>query len=159
MRRLGTSEKDFQDAVPLIFAAPEVLVVVRYVYGGGKRDFLILRAMSEFHQLLGTLWARDSVVVMNSFRKIREGKVDRGFIESAAAACTKGSSWVLIGKDNFEHTPASAYAESEAEVREELQDRLGNHVCIVDEPDYISDEHSINGYIPDSDGVVRPGSY
>jgi hypothetical protein len=45
MRRLGTSEKDFQDAVQLIFAAPEVLVVVRYVYGGGKRDFLILRVM------------------------------------------------------------------------------------------------------------------
>ena len=76
---------------------------------------------------------------MKSFQKIKEGNVDQAFIEGAAAAYPKGCNWVLIGKDNFEHTADWAYAGSEAELREELRDKLGNQVCIVDEPNYISD--------------------
>jgi hypothetical protein len=159
MRRLNTSEEDFLDVVQRIFAAPEVLVVVKYVYGAGRRDFLILRKMSEFHELISNLRTRDSVVVMKSFQKIKEGMVHQSFIEAATAAYRKGSNWILIGRDNFEHTAAWAYAESESELREELQDRLDNHVCIVAEPHYNDDKHSIRAYVPDSDGVVRPGAY
>ncbi len=159
MKRLSTSDGEFLDAVQGIFAAPEVLVVVRYVYGAGNRDFLILKNMTEFNRLLGRLCNRDSVVVMKSFQKIKEGIVDQAFIEGAAAVYKTGANWVLIGKENFEHTAGRAYAGSEGELREELQDRLGNHVCIVDEPNYISDEHSIGAYVPDEDGIVRPGAY
>jgi hypothetical protein len=159
MKRLSTRDGEFLDAVQSLFAAPEVLVVVRYVYGAGNRDFLILKNMSEFHSLIGKLRNRDSVVVMKSFQKIKEGIVEHAFIEAAAAVYRMASNWILIGKDNFEHTAEWAYAGSEAELREELQDRLGNYVCIVDEPNYISDEHSIGAYVPDEDGIVRPGAY
>jgi hypothetical protein len=158
MRTLSTNEEDFLRRVRSVFAAPEVLVVVRYVYGAGSRDFLILRNMGELQSLIGKLRNRDSVVVMKSFEKIKEGTVDQAFIEAAAAAFKKGC-WILLGKDNFKHTAPWAYAESEGELREELQNRLGNHVCIVDEPNYISDEHSISAYVPDDDGTVRPGAY
>lgn len=158
MRKLSTRDKEFLDAVQNIFAAPEVLVVVRYVYGAGNRDFLILKNMTEFHTLLGKLRTRDSVV-MKSFQKIKEGKVDEAYIKSAVAIYPKKANWVLIGKSNFEHTSGWAHAESEGELREGLQDRLGNYVCIVAEPNYISDEYSIGAYIPDEDGIVRPGAY
>jgi len=69
MKRLSTSDGEFLDAVQGIFAAPEVLVVVRYVYGAGNRDFLILKNMTGFNGLLGKLRRRDSVVVMKSFQK------------------------------------------------------------------------------------------
>lgn len=159
MKRLSTSDREFLDAVQSIFAAPEVLVVVRYVYGAGNRDFLILKNMTEFNRLLGRLRRRDSVVVMKSFRKIKEGMVDQAFIEAATAVYPKGGNWILIGKDNFKHTADRAYAFSEGEVNEGLRDRLGNHVCIIDEPNYISDDYSIGAYIPDEDGIVRPGAY
>jgi hypothetical protein len=89
--RLSTSERSFLEAVERIFAAPEVLVVVRYTYGGGSRNFLILKDISELNGLINGLRRRDSVVVMKSFQKIKEGKVDQAFIEAAAAAYPKGS--------------------------------------------------------------------
>jgi hypothetical protein len=159
MKGLSASDREFLDAVKNIFAAAEVLVVVRYVYGAGRRDFLILKNITEFQRLIGGLRTRDSVVVMKSFQKIKEGKVDEAFIEAAAAIYPTGANWILIGKDNFEYTPGFAYASSDEELRENLQDRLGNHVFIVDEPNYISDDQSVAAYIPDEDGVVRPGAY
>jgi len=159
MKRLSTSDREFLDGVQNIFVAPEVLVVVRYVYGAGKRDFLILKNMTAFNRLLETLRSRDSVVVMKSFPKIKEGRVDQAFIEAAAAVYRTGANWILIEKDNFEHIAHFAYGGSEGEVREELGDRSGKHVCIVDEPNYISDEHSIGAYMPDEDGIIRPGAY
>src|ERR1700722_876622 len=103
MKRLSTSDREFLDAVRNIFAAPEVLVVIRYVYGAGNRDFQILKHLTEFDMLLGKLRNRDSVVVMKSFQKIKEGNVDQAFIDAAAAMYPRGGNWILIGKDNFEH--------------------------------------------------------
>src|SRR5438128_2455246 len=106
MKRTSTTDNSFLDAIQRLFTALEVLVVVRYVYGGGRRDFLILKNISEFHSLIGRLRRRDSIVVMKSFQKIKEGKVDQIFLEAAVAAYPKGSHWILIGRDNFEHTAA-----------------------------------------------------
>jgi hypothetical protein len=124
----------------------------------GSRSFHILKNFGELKSLIGTLGNRDCVVVMKSFEKIMEGRVDHHFIEAATAAYKKGC-WILIGKDTFKDTAPWASAESEGELREELQDRIGNHVSIVQEPNYISDEHSIAAYVPDDDGSVRPGAY
>jgi hypothetical protein len=159
MKRLSTTDKLFLDPVQNVFEAPEVLVVIRYVYGAGNRDFLILRDMTEFDSLLGALRCRDSVIVMRSFKKIKDGRVDQAFLEGALEKYSEGTSWIIVGEDNFEHTADWAYAESRDELTEELQDRMGNHVIIVAEPDYINDDDSISAYVPDEDGIVRPGAY
>jgi hypothetical protein len=52
---VSTNDRLFLDAVKRIFLAPEVLVVIRYVYAAGNRDFLILKNMDEFHNLLAGL--------------------------------------------------------------------------------------------------------
>jgi hypothetical protein len=96
---------------------------------------------------------------MKSFQKTKQGKFDEKFLEEATALYMKGNHWILIGNDNFEHKAGFGYAESEAELREELLDRMGNHVCIVDEPNCMSEEDSVAAYAPDEDGIVRPGAY
>ena len=159
MERLSTRDKNFLEAVHNIFAAPEVLVVVRYVYGAGARDFLILKDVSDFHNLLSGLRPRDSVVVMKSFGKIMEGTVDQSFIAAAVAAYTKNSCWILIRRGDVRDERGFGYGGSSGEIREELEDWAGKPVCIVDEPNYLSAEHSIGAYVPDDDGVVRPGAY
>jgi hypothetical protein len=133
-----------------------VLVVVRYSYAAGSKDFILLESMEQFSKLLTQLKERDSVIVVNSFNIVKEGTVDRSFIEDSLLRYPGGASWVLIGPDNYEYTADWAYAESKSELQEEIEDRIGN---VIDDPDYIREGSAIDAYIPDSDGTVRPGAY
>ena len=45
------------------------------------------------------------------------------------------------------------------ELKEEIEDRIGNQTYIFAEPDWFDDENTIHSYVPDEDGVVRPGAY
>lgn len=136
-----------------------ILVVVRYVYGAGSKNLVLIESMQQFEALLEPLRARDSVVVMMSFDVVNEGAVDVDFIKASVAKYSSGSDWVIIGPDKHEYTNCWAYASSESELKEELESRIGKSVCIVSDPDYVSDESSIAAYVPDLDGVVRPGAY
>ena len=159
MKSLSALDKKFINEVKKVFEVPEVLIVSRYVYGDGNRDFIILDDMAEFDKLIKKLRNKDSVIEMKSFDKIREGTIDQRFIDRILPIYSEGATWIILGPDNFEHTSNWAYAESKDELNEELKNRLGNHVCIVREPEYISDSSSIEAYVPDEDGIVRPGAY
>lgn len=135
------------------------MVLVRYVYGAGSRDFLLLGSADEFRSLIDSRRSRDSITVMKSFRVVDEGAVTECFVSRSIRNYPEGESWILIGPDNFQHTSDWAFAESKAELEEELGGRLGNDVCIIEEPDFLADAHSINAYVPDPDGEVRLGAY
>ncbi|MDB6023829.1 MAG: hypothetical protein JWM68_52 [Verrucomicrobiales bacterium] len=92
-------------------------MVVRYANDSGSKDFLLLQDMTDLEKLLGTLRSRDSVVVMKSSQKIKQGNVDEAFIETASSLFPEKGNWILIGKDHFKHTAAWAYVESELELR------------------------------------------
>jgi hypothetical protein len=115
--------------------------------------------MTDLTRLLPTLRVGDSVIVMKAFDVLNEGTVDNNFINESVSKYSPGEFWTLIGPDNFEHTADWADIASETDLRESLEDRAGNSVCIVREPDYNSDESSICAYVPDSDGIVRPSAY
>ena len=156
----STQDPAFLDEVrQLASNNEEILILVRYVYGAGSRDFVLLDSMTKFSDLLQCCRERDSVTVMKSFNVICRGIVTDDFIVSAIADYESDKSWILIGGDNYEYTADWAFAESEAELKEELDARLGNEVCIVSEPDHWSETDAMTAYVPDSDGVVRPGAY
>jgi hypothetical protein len=136
-----------------------ILVIVRYVYAARSKDFILLESTEQFSELLVGLKERDSVIVVKSINVVNEGTVDRSFIEKSMSKYPQGASWVLIGPDNYEYTANWAYAESKSELAEELEDRIGNEVCIINEPEYMSEESTIDAYVPDLDGKVRPGAY
>lgn len=159
MRLLRTTDQAFLDGVEEIFRAGEVLVVVRYAYGAGNREFLILESFPKFEAVLAQLRKRDSVIAMRSFDHLLQGKVNRELIDAANAAYTPGDAWILVGEDNYDYTSNWAYAESHDELKEELEARVGRSVTIVAEPNYVCDEETISAYVPDDDGVVRPGAY
>ena len=118
-----------------------------------------MESMQQFSDLLTTLKERDSVIVLQSIDVVNEGIVDRVFIEDSISKYSPGASWVLIGPDNYEHTANWADAGSRSELAQELEDRTGNMVCIIKDPDYINEESTIDAYVPDLDGNVRPGAY
>jgi hypothetical protein len=157
-----TSTRDsgfLSDVKQLMDCNHRVLVVVRYVYAAGSKDFILLESMEQFSELLTRLKERDSVIVFKSINVVNEGTVDRNFIEDSILKYPQGASWVLIGPDNYDYTADWAYAESKSELAEELEDRIGNVVCIINEPEYMSEEFTVAAYVPDLDGNVRPGAY
>lgn len=159
MKPLSTTDETFLRAVLDLVSGGEILVVVRYAYGGGARDFLFLKDVSEFHGLLGRLKCRDSVVVMKSFSKVLEGKIDPELLDAAAEAYPDGACWIVVDKNAPKYEAGNCAAETRADLLDELRDRMGRYVRIIKEPNYISAAHSIAAYIPDEDGVVRPGAY
>ena len=159
---MATSIKDptfLSESLRVLEASGRILVLVRYVYGAGSSDFFLLESADEFRSLIDGRRSRDSITVMKSFRVIDEGAVTEDFLSKLIRTYPEGENWILIGPDNFEHTLDWAFAESKSELKEELEGRLGREVCIVEEPDFVSDSYSINAYVPDPDGEVRPGAY
>ena len=160
MNPISTQDSNFLDDARRVFDRKDrILIVVRYVYGAGSRDFILLESFDEFEILLAGLKQRDSVIIMKSFDMLTEGLVDPSFIQKSCEIFRPGNSWVLIGPDNYEHTADWAFADSEDELREELEARMGNVVSIVADPNYIDDDVTLGAYVPDSDGCVRPGAY
>ncbi len=134
-------------------------MLVRYVYAAGNRDFFLLESFQEFKDLLASCKNADSVIAMKSFRPILEGVVDNRFLAQALAAYEQGGYWLLIGPDIFPHTPDWAFGQSADEVQEELETRLGNRVCIVEEPDWFDETQTIGGFVPNSEGKIQLGAY
>jgi hypothetical protein len=160
MTPLSTTDPGFlNDVQDIVEANGEILVVVRYVYGAGGKDFVLLPNMAEFRKLVSSRRERDSIIVMKSFVKVLTGIVDDRFIERCRSLFTENDNWLLIGDDNYEYTANWDIPESLSELVEALHDRVGNEVVVVEEPDYISNECCLAAYVPDADGVVRPGAY
>lgn len=159
MTALSTTDETFQQAVQDLLASGEILVVIRFVYGAGAREFLFFRDISEFRATLTRLRRRDSVVVMKSFRDVIAGTVDAQFIDAAAALYREGEYWVLLDDDAPNYVTKEYYVSDRAELVETLEDIPGHRVRIIEEPEYSSVQHSIGAYVPDPDGVVRPGAY
>jgi hypothetical protein len=159
MDALSTTDGTFQQAVQDLLGSGEILVVVRYVYGAGAREFFFFKEMAEFRTTITRLRRRDSVVVMKSFRDVIAGTVDAQFVEAAAELYRPGEDWVVIDYDAPKFMAKNYYASSKKGLLEELEQVRSHRVRIIQEPNYISAEHSIGAYIPDPDGVVRPGAY
>lgn len=159
MKPPSVRDDAFLQAVQRLLAAGEILVVVRYAYAAGSRDYLFLNEMGAFRRLLDRLGHRDSVVVMTSFRKVIEGRVDDAMIAAAESAYPTGAYWLVLDENPPQYQARDYLIESRAELLDELESMLGRQVRIIEEPQFTSEEHSINAYIPDKDGVVRVGAY
>jgi hypothetical protein len=98
---------------------------------------------------------------MKSFTLLERGIATPRFINEVMQNLDKplGSEWLVIGKTNDKYLENWNWAATKEELIDEIKDRMGNEVTILEEPDWISDETSINAYVPDDDGVVRPGAY
>lgn len=159
MTPLSAFDPAFLRDVEHLLGAGQILVVVKYAYGAGSRDFLFLNDMSEFRGLLSRLRRRDSVVVMKSFRKVIEGRVDAALIDAAQAAYPEGACWIVLDRNPPKYATSNFPAECRGDLIAELSDLMGGDVCILEEPHYTSAEESIRAYIPDEDGSVRPAAY
>ena len=146
----------------ILTEAQELLVLIRYPGQAGSRDFKLIKSPEEYKCLLNNRSPADSVTLLKSFELLRRGIVTVDFVLEILEnlqAPEKGD-WLLIWeKDNFEDEDDSNFFDNKVELREELEFHFGKRVSILSEPDWLSDETSINAYAPHRNGKVYPGTY
>jgi hypothetical protein len=142
----------------------EMIVLVRYVYCGGNTDIQLIPTFEAFRARLAQLRERDSVIVFRDHKLPLRGTVDDSFIERCLAAIPSGTEYVLVetelttaGSQSWFHNDSGA---THADLRESLDNSRGRAVLVGEYLPWLRDsEGVIAAYVPDSDGVVRPGAY
>ncbi|MBX2970151.1 MAG: hypothetical protein KF803_12340 [Cyclobacteriaceae bacterium] len=138
----------------------ELLICIRHAYAAGDKNFKIIRAKTDFLELLKKGREKDSVILFFEFQYIIHGLSDKNLIQELRKKWNKKSDtpWLGIWELNdFRHD--WFYIDTWDELENEIADRLGHKLSIIVEPDWTSEHGTINAYIPDNDGHVRPGVY
>lgn len=155
----NTEDQHYLAIVNALFqTASRVLVLIRYAGGAGSRQFLMLPSFDSFLAQLKKCKAQDDVTVMFSYQIVREGVVDQRFSEHVMAQYNVDDEWLIIEEMDQCGGPYSQI-DCREELAAELLDLYGEKVCIVVDPDWMDDEKAIHAYLPDPDGIVRPGAY
>jgi hypothetical protein len=135
----------------------ELLTLVRYHGEAGNRDFLIIRSAAEFDEFFNKRSPRDSITFFKSFSCLRKGIVNSTFIDEALRILSKPDKreFLVI----WDKSGGWFWAENLEQLEEELEEEMGQSVQILAEPDWFNEEKAITIYVPDEDGVIRPGIY
>ena len=141
-------------------ADDETLVLLRYPNSAGNRDFVRCVNGGEFDALVASQRAKTSVIVIRNCRLLKRGIVDEAFIDFTASSLPNATGdWLLIGSCNDKTLGDWTFCEDRAELRGNLRDRVGLETFIFAEPDWFDEIDTISAYVPDADGIARPGAY
>lgn len=144
----------------ILQASGKLLVLVRYPYQAGNRDFFLFETTAQFFAFLEARKPKEAVSLIKSVQLILAGMVDRDFIEKRVMDLPKpkSGSWLVLG-NSIKGNCDWRFVEDGKELEKELSDKIGEEVSIFEEPDWISEENSMTAYAPDPDNIVRPGAY
>lgn len=161
-----TSQRFLETVASWIAKYGEVLVLIRLHGGGGNRSFEFFASYKRFTQRLSALPPRASVIVFKEQQLPLRGLVDEDFVIAAMNSIPDGSRWLVVGLTETTAGSQSWFHQtsgfSSNELDNELRDTYcwGQQVAVGIEPDInqVSDG-MISGFVPDDDGMTRPGVY
>ena len=157
------NERFRKEANEIIKLNGEILIMVRYAYSAGSKDFFIIDSEEEFSVFLEARKPKDSITIFKTFENLTEGVVNEDFINKTLNTLVKpkSSDWIVIFPKIIDKwgNPDWSFEETKEELEEILQDQIVDYVRILEEPDWLNEELVFHAYVPDEDGEVRPGSY
>ena len=160
MELLTTKNKEFRRiACTIIEESGEILVLLRYPYAAGLRDYFVFKSCDEFDRFLHERKPKDSILLFRSFRTIKDGVVTEKFIDDVLPEMKGANSVDWVAMFPVPNDTRWTYENTKEELTEALTAGLGRHVRIFDEPDWFDEDLVIHAYVPDTDGHVRPGAY
>ena len=144
----------------------EILVLIRYPYAAGSKSFEFFSSPAALFERLRKLTPRVCVTAFKRAQLPLRGVVDDSFIESCLHTIPDGSEFLLVETVQRVYGSASWFhdidGKTHAELREALEDSRGNAVAVGLHPPWPwldDDPDLVSGYVPDEDGVARPGTY
>jgi hypothetical protein len=141
----------------------EILLLIRYCDAAGAKDFEVFLSFDTLAERLHELPSRASVIAFRQPQLPVRGVVDDDFITGCQSSIPDGAEYLILttrrSGDHFSPIRWSA-GDSHAELREDLEDLRGSFVAVGLYPPWLEDtDDVISAYVPDEDGVVRPGGY
>ena len=164
-QRMATTSPEFLSIVePWFGVKPEVVLLVRYAYAAGNRDIELIPTLDAFRARMASLAPRTSVTAFRDHTLPLRGTVDDAFIARCLGAIPDGVEYIIVetkpkvaGRYSWIHQETGT---SHKELLVSLEDERGESVLAGEYPPWLVDSDGIvTAYVPDSDGVVRPGVY
>jgi len=142
----------------------EILLLFRYPYAAGSKSFEFFSSYEAVLDRLSELPRRTSVIAFKQPQLPLRGVVDDGFIETCVRDIPDGSEFLLVETTRRVYGRASWFHDADgtthAELCEALEDSRGNAVAVGLYPPWLEEGLDVvSSYVPDEDGVVRPGAY
>ena len=143
---------------------PEVLAVMRFRGGAGSRDYRLFSSYSELLEMIQKAPAGACITVFRNPQLPFRGVVDEAFIERCLRAIPNGNEYLMFettqtvaGKHSWHHFGSGM---SQAELKDDLQESIGRPVVVGYHPSMSAGApETVDGVVPDVDGVVRAGPY
>ena len=147
----------------------EVLALFKYVNAAGSRDFSFFNDVRAFRSELERLSPNTWVIVYGEPQLPLRGCVDDTLISAALEQIPDGREYLIVCLEKtVEQYPPSyrreyyeeTAGETHGELREDLEGYRGRPVGVGLFPPWPGDsEETIEGFVPDGEGEVRPGAY
>jgi hypothetical protein len=162
---IATTSREFLSTVKSWFGTrDEILLLIRYAYAAGNRDIEIISTAQDFAKRLAQLAPRTSITAFRDHTLPLRGVVDDAYIADCLATIPDGVEYVIVetkprvdGACSWFHQETGT---SHKELRESLEEERGEVVMAGEFPPWLDDSDGIvTAYVPDSDGIVRPGAY
>lgn len=163
--RVATTSPDFLSAVePWFQAGSEIVLLLRYAYAAGNRDVELIVGLDAFRERMKNLASKTSVTVFRDHKLPLRAVVDDLFIARCLAAIPDGTEYLIAetvpkvaGGRSWIHYETGT---SHTELLASLEDERGESVLAGEYPPWLDKSDGVvTAYVPDADGVVRPGSY
>ncbi len=159
LERENTTHPDFKkNALKILKENSHLIIFTRY---SANKEFYHIKSEKEFDEFLKTRINKELLTLFkNKFTIIKSGIVNDHFIKEVKSKINemKKVDWVAIGKEK-DNSQWSAFVANEEEFEEAIEDEFGNEIIIIEDQDWFNEDITIHAYVPDEDGIVRPGSY
>jgi len=142
----------------------EILVLIRYAYAAGSTDFELFTSFESLAERIRALPSRTCVIAFRQPQLPIRGVVDESFIARCLSSIPDGSEYLLVemvrrvyGRMSwFHHNEGTSHGE----LRGELEESRGVQVAVgLAPPSWKDSDDVISAYVPDEDGIARPGAY
>jgi hypothetical protein len=142
----------------------EILVLFRFSYAAGRREFEFFSSLQSFCERIGQLPPLTNVIAFRQPQLPIRGVVDDRFIDQCLNRIPEGSEYLIVemvrrvaGRSTWFHHGAGA---SHAELRDDLEESRGAQVAVGIHPPWLRDtEEVISAVVPDEHGVAKSGIY
>lgn len=158
LQRENTKNPDFKKkALKILKENADLFIFKRYL---ANKDFYHIKSEKEFDDFLSKSISKECLTIFkNKFEIIERGIIDHDFIKSVKDkfANERIVDWVIIGKEG--KSQWSIWIDNEQAFRSAIEDEINNEVIVFKDQDWFNEDITIHTYVPDSDGIVRPGAY
>ena len=159
---LSVTSSEFLDrARAAIGARGEVLALHRPAYAGGAKDWVFLRSSADLKRFLGRGRRRSAFSVFLGVELDTRGRADAPFVTEALDLLGRCGEILLVELYDAGDILADCGTDDPCDAGEWLRGRGGRPVAAGGYPPFWAEEGDVvlAAYVPDTDGVVRPGAY